>query len=92
MSAQPFNAPSCDGEHCITCADEGVAMRIRRVDESSGLALCVDEAGQPETVEIALVEPVHVGEWLLVHAGVAIATLAAGDGPALAGAAPRGQR
>jgi hydrogenase assembly chaperone HypC/HupF len=51
-------------------------MRVRRIDESSGLALCVDDAGEPGTVEIALVEPVHVGEWLLVHAGVAIAALA----------------
>ena len=62
--------PSC---HCVTCGDEAVAMRVRRVDEQRGLALCEDAAGQRASVEIALVEPVAVGEHLLVHAGTAIA-------------------
>ena len=62
--------PSC---HCVTCGDEAVAMRVRRVDEQRGLALCEDAAGQRSSVEIALVEPVAVGEELLVHAGTAIA-------------------
>ena len=65
--------PSC---HCVTCSDEAVAMRVRRVDEQRGLALCEDAAGQRASVEIALVEPVAVGEHLLVHAGTAIARAA----------------
>ena len=32
---------SCaDPFHCVTCADEGVAMRVVAVDEERGLALC----------------------------------------------------
>jgi hydrogenase maturation factor len=39
------------------------------------LALCQNEGGQTETVEIALVGNVAVGDELLVHAGTAIAHL-----------------
>jgi hydrogenase maturation factor len=62
--------------HCITCGDEAVAMRVRRVDEQRGLALCEDAAGQRSSVEIALLDAVDVGDELLVHAGTAIARAA----------------
>jgi hydrogenase maturation factor len=65
-----MSEPSC---HCITCGDEAVAMRVQRVDEKRGLALCEDAAGQRSSVEIALVDAVAVGDELLVHAGTAIA-------------------
>lgn len=65
-------APACD-PHCITCSDEAVPMRVREVDADRGLALCEDAAGARSSVEIALVEPVAVGDTLLVHAGTAIA-------------------
>ncbi len=52
-------------------------MRVRRVDDASGLALCVDEQGARTTVDVTLVEPVAPGDELLVHAGVAIASLEA---------------
>ncbi len=60
---------------CITCGDVAVEMRVARIDTGRGLALCADEADRRETVEIALVEPVAVGDRLLVHAGTAIAAL-----------------
>jgi hydrogenase maturation factor len=63
------------GDHCITCSDEGIAMRVERVDEARGLALCAAEDGEKSTVEIALVEPVAAGDLVLVHAGVALAEL-----------------
>jgi hydrogenase assembly chaperone HypC/HupF len=63
------------GDHCITCSDEGIPMRVERIDEARGLALCAGEDGARSTVEIALVEPVAGGDWLLVHAGVALAEL-----------------
>jgi len=50
-------------------------MTIVRVDEGRALALCAGEAGEHQTVEIALVEPVAPGDRLLVHAGTAIAAL-----------------
>jgi hydrogenase maturation factor len=58
---------------CITCGDEALPMRVRRVDEDRGLALCEDGEGRRSSVEIALVAPVVRGEELLVHAGTAIA-------------------
>jgi hydrogenase maturation factor len=69
----------CAEHHCITCADDGVAMRVDRVDERRGLALCVDHQGSRSTVETALVEPVRAGDVLLVHAGTAIAALAGNE-------------
>jgi hydrogenase maturation factor len=66
-------ALSCDTDHCITCADDGIPMTVGRIDPERGLALCAGQDGSRHTVEIALVEPVTVGETLLVHAGTAIA-------------------
>ena len=67
---------TCDDSHCITCGDEAVAMRVVEVDEERELALCVSEAGDRATVEIALVSLVAAGDELLVHAGTAIARAA----------------
>ena len=52
---------------CITCGDEALPMRVRRIDEERGLALCEDEDGRSSSV----------GDELLVHAGTAIARAAA---------------
>ncbi len=57
-------------------------MRVSQVDSDRGLALCADEAGRRQTVEVALVQPVTVGEGLLVHAGTAIAKLEREELPA----------
>jgi hydrogenase maturation factor len=50
-------------------------MRVERIDQPRGLALCATEDGSKSTVEIALVEPVAPGDRLLVHAGVALVGL-----------------
>jgi hydrogenase maturation factor len=57
---------------CITCGDEATPMQVLRVDRERGLALCAAAGGERSSVEIALVEPVVVGETLLVHAGTAL--------------------
>jgi hydrogenase maturation factor len=64
---------ACDpSEHCVTCADEGVPMRVESVSGQD--AVCVDEAGaHHERVAVDLVGPVTPGDRVLVHAGVAIA-------------------
>lgn len=77
---------ACVSDHCITCADEGIPMTVTAIDECRGLALCREQGGASATVEMALVAPVAVGDRLLVHAGTAIAILAAG----IAGGAGRG--
>jgi hydrogenase expression/formation protein HypC len=63
------------GDHCVTCSDEGIPMRVERIDAGRALALCSAEDGTKSTVEIALVEPVERGDRLLVHAGVALVGL-----------------
>lgn len=67
-------AAVCGSEHCITCGDDGVPMVVLALDPARGLALC-DDGGERATVETALVEPVGLGDRLLVHAGTAIARL-----------------
>jgi hydrogenase expression/formation protein HypC len=61
---------ACAGDHCITCSDEAVPMRV--VEHGPGLAVCVDEDGGRNEVMTDLVEPVTCGELLLVHAGAAL--------------------
>jgi hypothetical protein len=63
-------SPGCEDDHCITCSDEAVEMRVLAVAED-GLARC--DGGEVAT---DLVEPVSPGDVLVVHAGVAIARLA----------------
>jgi hydrogenase maturation factor len=76
VSDLPSSASTCSGEHCITCADDGVPMTVLRTDERRGLALCADAQGERHTVEIALIDAPAQGRVVLVHAGVAIASLA----------------
>jgi hydrogenase assembly chaperone HypC/HupF len=69
-------APTCDyTTGCITCGDVAIPLNVLRVDDDRGLALCADDDGKSETVEIDLVAPVAPGDRLLVHAGTAIARL-----------------
>jgi hydrogenase maturation factor len=68
---------ACDERHCITCSDEGVPARVLSLDSERGLALCEDADAGRMTVDTALVEPVVVGDELLVHAGVALLRLEA---------------
>jgi len=64
-----------DPHHCITCADEGIPMRVVAIDEERGLALCAAPDGERSSVEIALVGAVAPGDALLVHAGTALTLL-----------------
>lgn len=70
-------SPAADRPHCITCADEGIEMEVVSVTvggTQSG-AQCRDRCGSEQRVAIDLVEPVEIGDLLLVHAGVAISKL-----------------
>ena len=67
--------PTCE-PGCITCGDVALPLRVVEVDPERELALCQDDEGRRETVEIALVDPVEVGDGVLVHAGTAISRLA----------------
>jgi hydrogenase maturation factor len=63
---------NCGSEHCITCGDDGVPMRVLKIREDLGL--CEDPEGAHHTVELALVDA-GPGDQVLVHAGVALVTL-----------------
>ena len=76
MIARADAAPRCDHEvGCITCGDTAVPMRVVKVDEARGLALCAAQGGARETVETSLVGEVQPGATLLVHAAVALQRL-----------------
>jgi hydrogenase maturation factor len=76
MQSDEPTSLQCEPEHgCITCGDEAVELRVLKIDEARGLALCESAEGGRETVETALVLPVSLGDRLLVHAGTAIARL-----------------
>ena len=68
---------------CITCSDDALPMRIEAVREGGRLALCIDEGGARSEVMTDLVQPVAVGDRVLVHAGAALLRL--GPDPALHG-------
>jgi hydrogenase maturation factor len=63
----------CSEDHCITCSDAAVPMRVRRVDRASGLAECVGDDGVAGEVDLTLVDGAGEGDTVLVHAGVALA-------------------
>lgn len=66
----------------MTCGDIAARMRVLRVDEADGLAVCVDERERRITVETGIVGAVAPGDCLLVHAGTALAREPAGGRPA----------
>ena len=63
------DACSPDG-HCVTCSDEGVALRVLEAGDD-GLARCEGDV----EVMTDLVGEVEPGDELLVHAGVALQRL-----------------
>ncbi len=66
---------SCHDEHCITCSDEGVPMRVLEAGDD-GIARCSTEEGVASDVMTDLVGAVAPGDAVLVHAGVALTRLA----------------
>ena len=69
-----MTAPACSEHHCVTCSDEGVAMRVVG-RASDGLVLCAAADRSETPVMTELVGLVAEGDLLLVHAGVALVRL-----------------
>ena len=65
---------ACNDDHCMTCADEGVEMRVLERG-AEGVSVCATEDGNRADVMTELVGAVEDGDLVLVHAGVAIARL-----------------
>jgi hydrogenase expression/formation protein HypC len=73
MTAErPPAGPACASDHCLTCGDIAVQVRVARLlpDELAD----VDTGAGTERVSVALVSAV-VGDTILVHAGEAIAVI-----------------
>jgi hydrogenase expression/formation protein HypC len=77
---EPVEIEHCTDDVCITCSDAAIAVTVLEV-RAAGLALVDTGAGPPEEVSIALVDA-GVGDVVLVHAGEAIAVVAAPTEPA----------
>jgi hydrogenase expression/formation protein HypC len=74
MSERPVAAcESTAPEHCITCGDVAIPMRV--IEVADDYAECVDGDGARQAVLVDLIGPVGPGDSVLVHAGVAIAPL-----------------
>jgi hydrogenase expression/formation protein HypC len=69
---EPVIGPVCTSDHCITCGDIAVEVRVTRL-LPDGLA-DVDTGEGTERVSVALVSA-GVGDTILVHAGEAIAVV-----------------
>ena len=83
-----MTVPTCDTRSgCITCGDEGIPMRV--VEARRDIAVCIDDHGARHEVAIELVDMVSAGTRLLVHAGVAIASLEAPPPEVAAGSGER---
>jgi len=69
---QPTFGPVCESDHCITCGDIAVEVRVLRLlpDELAD----VDTGEGTERVSVALVSA-GVGDTIVVHAGEAIAVV-----------------
>ena len=64
----------CTGDHCITCSDMAVEVRVVRLLDD---AMAVVDTGEgEETVSVALVSA-GAGDTILVHAREAIAVVGA---------------
>ena len=63
----------CEGDHCVTCSDEAVPVRIVRLHGADLADVDVGE-GRIEEISVALVDAV-VGDTVLVHAKEAIGRL-----------------
>ncbi len=72
MTGEESFGPVCDRDHCITCGDVAVEVRVMRL-LPDGLA-DVDTGEGTEQVSVALVSA-SVGDTILVHAGEAIAVV-----------------
>ncbi len=71
--AAPESGPVCASDHCITCGDIAVEVRVVRL-LPDGLAV-VDTGEGEEQVSVALVSAA-VGDTILVHAGEALTVVA----------------
>jgi hydrogenase expression/formation protein HypC len=72
VTASADFGPVCSSDHCITCGD--IAVEVRVVELLPDDLAVVDTGAGQEQVSVALVSAA-VGDVLLVHAGEALTVL-----------------
>jgi hydrogenase maturation factor len=65
--------PDCTDEVCITCSDSAQVAEVQAVH--SGAVATVLTGGRLQAVDVSLVDPVSLGDLVLVHAGVAVTAI-----------------
>lgn len=78
QNAQAYACQRDADQHCLTCSDEMIPVRVIRIDQDTGLAL-VEVGNQVEEIDITLVEDIFLGDLLLAHGGVVIGHLEEGS-------------
>ena len=70
--------PDGEAERCVTYSDEGRTAEVVTITSNGRAGVIL--GGARLTLDVSLVEPLSVGDLVLVHAGVALARLADDDG------------
>jgi hydrogenase expression/formation protein HypC len=86
MTGEPPARAECTGDHCVTCGDVAVQVRVVRLLPDDLAVVDTGQGGRGgkgrrggqsrEIVSVALV-PAAAGDTILVHAGEAIAVVRA---------------
>lgn len=78
LSRPDLASTACGDEHCLTCGDIALPATVRfvRMEDASATVLIGEDLTE---VDITLAGDVQPGDILLVHAGIAIARMDAGD-------------
>jgi hydrogenase maturation factor len=71
--AGAYCLPDAHGR-CVTCSDEALPATVLRLLEDGWTAVATVEGRETE-IDISLVDEVAVGQRVLVHGGVALATV-----------------
>ena len=69
---------STHGHRCATCGDRADTATVVSIEGGDAMVRLAD--GSNATVAVDLIDGVGVGDWLLVHQGVAIASVSEGVG------------
>ena len=77
----------CTDDVCVTCSDEGRVAEVGVVLDGGRAEVLA--AGNLETIDVSLIDPVAPGDLVLVHAGVAITSFS--DAPREAFSDPQRQ-
>ncbi|MDR3069430.1 MAG: HypC/HybG/HupF family hydrogenase formation chaperone [Propionibacteriaceae bacterium] len=62
-------------ESCITCSDQGCPAEVVQAPSAPDFFTRVRTAAGEDEIDTTLVGEVAPGDWVLVHAGIAIARL-----------------